>query len=76
MKTFILMMHMMVYDPDLQMMRGITFFEPKIPKYETKEACSKRGIEIITNVKKEFIKLKLKTGEFEIDCIEVKSDSI
>ena len=70
------MMHMMVYDPDLRMMRGITFFEPNIPKYESKESCSKRGIEIITKVKKEFIDLKLKTGEFEIDCIEVKSNSI
>ena len=70
------MMHMMVYDPDLQMMRGMTFFEPEIPKYQTKEACTKRGVEIITDVKKELVKLKLKTGEFEIDCIEVKSKSI
>ena len=70
------MMHMMVYDPELRMMSGITFFEQSIPKYQRKEACSKRGIEIITKVKKEFLNLKLKTGEFEIDCIEVESKSI
>ena len=76
MKTFILMMHMMVYDPELKMMRGITFFEPSIPKYKSIKACTERGIEIITKAKKEFIELKLKTGEFEIDCIEVKSTTI
>lgn len=70
------MMHMMVYDPNMQMMRGITFFEPDIPKYESKEACSIRGIDIIIKVKKELKDLKIKTGKFEIDCIEVKSNSI
>ncbi len=66
----------MVYDPELKMMRGITFFEPSIPKYKSIEACTERGIEIITKAKKKFIELKLKTGEFEIDCIEVKSTTI
>ena len=69
-------MHMMVWDIELKMMRGITFFEPDIPKYSSREECTTRGMKIISEVKKKFIELKLKTGEFEIDCIEVKSDSI
>ncbi len=70
------MMHMMVFDPNLNMMRGITFFEPDIPKYSSKEECTARGMKIISEAKKEFIELKLKTGEFEIDCIEVKAKTI
>lgn len=69
-------MHMMVYDSDLKMMRGITFFEPDIPKYSSKEECTARGMKIISEAKKEFMELKIKTGKFEIDCIEVKSNSI
>jgi hypothetical protein len=33
-------------------------------------------MKIISEAKKEFIELKLKTGKFEIDCIEIKSKSI
>jgi len=69
-------MHMMVWDIELNMMRGITFFEPDIPKYETKEACIKRGMDIIAEAKEKFTKMKLKTGDYDITCIEVKDESV
>ena len=48
-------MHMMVFDPNLNMMRGITFFEPDVPKYSSREECTARGMKIISEAKKEFI---------------------
>jgi len=69
-------MHMMVWDLELNMMRGITFFEPDIPKYETKEACIKRGMDIIAEAKENFTKMKLKTGDYDITCIEVKDEPV
>jgi len=74
MKTFILIMHLMVFDPDMNMMRGLTFFEPDIPKYKTKDKCIEQGIKIITEAIDNFKKLQLKTGEWEISCIEVKGE--
>lgn len=67
-------MHLMVFDPELKMMRGFTFFEPKIPKYKTKDSCIEQGMKIIGEAKENFKKLKLKTGEWEITCIEVKGE--
>ena len=43
---------MMVWDIELKMMRGITFFEPDIPKYSSREECTTRGMKIISEVKK------------------------
>lgn len=67
-------MHLMVWDIELKMMRGITFFEPDIPKYKTKEACIKRGMQIIAEAKQNFNKMKLKTGDYDITCIELKGE--
>jgi len=67
-------MHLMVWDTEMDMMRGITFFEPEIPKYTSKEACVKQGMRIITEAVQNFKKLKLKTGEWDITCIEVKGE--
>lgn len=67
-------MHLMVWDIELKMMRGITFFEPDIPKYETKDACIKRGMQIIAEAKQNFNKMKLKTGDYDITCIEIKDE--
>ena len=67
-------MHMMVWDIELKMMRGITFFEPDIPKYKTKEACIERGMQIIAEAKQNFNKMKLKTGDYDITCIELKGE--
>ena len=67
-------MHLMVWDIELNMMRGITFFEPDIPKYETKDACIKRGMQIIAEAKQNFNKMKLKTGDYDITCIELKGE--
>lgn len=69
-------MHLMVWDIELKMMRGITFFEPDIPKYKTKEACIKRGMQIIAEAKQNFNKMKLKTGDYDITCIEIKDEEI
>ena len=69
-------MHMMVWDTELNMMRGITFFEPDIPKYETKDACIKRGMDIIAEAKENFRINNIKTGESDITCIEVKDESV
>lgn len=66
----------MVFDPDLKMMRGFTFFEQNIPKYATHEECMTRGMDIIAETKKELRQLNIRTGDFEIDCIEVKRNSI
>ena len=69
-------MHLMVWDTEMNMMRGLTFFEPDIPKYETKDACIKRGMDIIAEAKENFTKMKLKTGDYDITCIEVKDESV
>jgi hypothetical protein len=69
-------MHMMVWDTELNMMRGLSFFEPDIPKYETKDACIEQGMKIIAEAKENFAKMKLRTGEYDITCIEVKDESV
>lgn len=74
MKTFILIMHLMVFDPDMNMMRGLTFFEPDIPKYKSQNECIERGTKIITQAINNFKKIQLKTGDWEITCIEVKGE--
>lgn len=74
MKTFILIMHLMVFDPDINMMRGLTFFEPDIPRYNSKSKCIEQGTKIISEAINNFKKLELKTGEWEISCIEVKGE--
>lgn len=65
-------MHLMIWDTDYDGYRGITFFEPNIPKYNTLEDCTKRGTEIIGKTIFELNKNQIKTGEWQVDCIEVK----
>lgn len=67
-------MHLMVWDSELNMMRGITFYEPDIPKYKSFETCVERGMKIIAEAKENFRINKIKTGEFDISCIEVKGE--
>mgnify|MGYP001555541988 CR=1 FL=1 len=69
-------MHLMAFDPEINMMRGFTFFELDIPKYETKEACIKQGMKIIAEAKEKLKLNNIKTGESEITCIEVKDESV
>jgi hypothetical protein len=66
----------MVWDSEMNMMRGLTFFEPDIPKYETKDACIKQGMKIIAEAKENFRINNIKTGESDITCIEVKDESV
>ena len=67
-------MHLMVWDSEMDMMRGMTFFEPHIPKYKTKDACTKQGMKIIAEAIDSFKKIKIKTGKWEITCIEIKGE--
>ena len=67
-------MHLMIWDLDMDMYRGITFFEPDIPKYKTLSNCQQKGIEIIQRTIFELNKNQIKTGEWQVDCIEVKKD--
>jgi hypothetical protein len=67
-------MHLMVWDNEMDMMRGLTFFEPEIPKYDSYDACVKRGTKIIARAIENFKKIKIKTGEWEITCIELKGE--
>ena len=67
-------MHLMVWDSEMDMMRGMTFFEPHIPKYKSKDACTKQGMIIIAEAIDSFKKIKIKTGEWEITCIEIKGE--
>ena len=69
-------MHLMVWDIEMNMMRGLTFFEPNIPKYESKAACVEQGMKIIAEAKENFNRLKLKTGDWDITCIEVKGEKV
>ena len=64
----------MVWDSDMSMMRGITFFEPDLPKYKTVKQCSDQGAKIIREAINSFKELKIKTGKWEIECIEVKGE--
>ena len=69
-------MHMMVWDTELNMMRGLSFFEPDIPKYETKDACIEQGMKIIAEAKEKLKLNNIKTGDSDITCIEVKDESV
>ena len=62
----------MVWDTDYDGYRGITFFEPSIPKYKTLSNCQQRGIEVIQKTIFELNKNQIKTGKWQVDCIEVK----
>jgi hypothetical protein len=64
----------MAFDPEINMMRGFTFFELDIPKYETKEACTKQGMKLIAKAKEKLKLNNIKTGEWEITCIELKGE--
>ena len=67
-------MHLMVWDSEMDMMRGLTFYEPDIPKYKSEKSCVEQGIKIIARAKENFKLNNIKTGEFEITCIEVKGE--
>ena len=69
-------MHLMAFDPEINMMRGFTFFEPDIPKYKTKEACIEQGMKIIAEAKEKLKLNNIKTGESDITCIEIKDESV
>ena len=62
----------MVWDTDYDGYRGITFFEPDIPKYKTLSNCKTKGIEIIQRTIFQLNKNQIKTGKFIVVCIEVK----
>jgi len=67
-------MHLMVWDLDFDGYRGVTFFEPNIPKYKTLQKCQQRGIEIIQKTIFNLNKNQIKTGAWEVQCIEVKGE--
>ena len=67
-------MHLMVWDLDFDGYRGVTFFEPDIPKYKTLAKCKQRGIEIIQRTIFNLNKNQIKTGAWEVQCIEVKGE--
>lgn len=71
MKAYILIMHLMVFDNEMEMWRGITFFEPEIPKYEDARECNQQGYRIVSKVIRNLQKNKIKTGKWEFDCLEV-----
>jgi len=75
-KTFVLLMHIIIWDKDFNMWRGLTFYEPKVPKYESIEACEKQGKKLIANTIHELNKIDVKVKEWDMDCIEVKKTSI
>lgn len=69
-------MHLMAFDPEINMMRGFTFFELDIPKYKTKEACIKQGMKIIAEAKEKLKSNNIKTGDYDITCIEIKDKEV
>jgi len=72
MKSFILIMHLMIWDKEFEMWRGVTFFEPEIPKYQSARDCNQAGYRTISKVIRQLQQNKIKTGKWEFDCLEVE----
>lgn len=67
-------MHLMIWDTEMDMYRGITFFEPDIPKYKTVKECQQKGMEIIGKSIIQLNRNQIKTGQWEVNCLEVKGE--
>ena len=65
----------MVWDLDFNDYRGVTFFEPNIPKYKTLAKCNQRGVELIQKTIFNLNEVQIKTGAWEVQCLEIKKPS-
>jgi hypothetical protein len=76
MKMFVIIFHVMVYEPSVDMYKGFTFFDPEIPKYKTIKECITKGTIKIQEAMDalRLYDLDVKDGRF--DCIEVNVKGI